>query len=221
MLQVTPQERLALGVTALLLAAGGAARLAALEEPPAEWQQKAELAADTAGEGGVGPLREAADSALARERIRATPLADGERIDPNTATVDEIDRLPRVGPALAARIVEWREAHGRFATLGDLDAVPGVGPALLENAAPHLALPPGPAGATRAPRGREKPPLELNRATAEELDELPGIGPVIARRIVESRQREGRFRSLEDLDRVPGVGPALRAKIAERLRVAP
>ena len=217
MLQVTPQERLALGVTALLLAAGAGVRVAALEEPPLEWQQKAEAAADTDQGGGVAALRSATDSALARERVRNTPLSPGERIDPNSASVDEIDRLPRVGPALAQRIVAWREEHGRFETLGDLDAVPGVGPALLENAAPHLALRAGPASAA----GKGAAPLDLNRATAEELDALPGVGPVLAGRIVESRGTEGRFRSVEELERVPGVGPALRARLAERLRVVP
>lgn len=223
MLQVTPQERLALGVTALLLAAGGAVRLAALDEPPAEWQQNGGAAADTGGEMELAALRAATDSAVARERVRKTPLAEGERIDPNTATAEEIDRLPRVGPALAERIVEWRESRGRFTTLGDLDAVPGVGPALLEQAAPHLALRPGPASAApaRGERGGGEATLDLNRATAGELDALPGIGPVIARRIVESREREGRFRTLEELDRVAGVGPALRERIGRQVHVAP
>ncbi|WP_049822681.1 ComEA family DNA-binding protein [Arthrobacter sp. H41] len=53
-------------------------------------------------------------------------------IDLNTATLAELDSLPRVGPVLAQRILEWRTLNGRFAQPGDLDAVPGIGPALLE-----------------------------------------------------------------------------------------
>ncbi|MBG6182701.1 competence protein ComEA [Arthrobacter sp. CAN_A214] len=53
-------------------------------------------------------------------------------IDLNTATLAELDSLPRVGPVLAQRILEWRTLNGSFAQPGDLDAVPGIGPALLE-----------------------------------------------------------------------------------------
>src|SRR5262245_36174918 len=48
--------------------------------------------------------------------------------------------------------------------------------------------------------------LDLNRATVEELDRLPGIGPVLARRIVEHRERHGRFGSVDELLGVPGIG---------------
>ncbi len=63
------------------------------------------------------------------------------------------------------------------------------------------------ASAPRAPdsvaRGR---PLDINRATAGELDALPGIGPVLAARIVEYRQRRGGFRSVTELRAVSGIG---------------
>jgi competence protein ComEA len=51
-------------------------------------------------------------------------------------------------------------------------------------------------------------PIDLNTATAEELESLPGIGPTIAAAIVEHRERNGAFRSVEDLLDVPGIGPA-------------
>lgn len=49
--------------------------------------------------------------------------------------------------------------------------------------------------------------LDLNRASAEELELLPRIGPTLARRIVEDRARRGPFRSVEELTRVRGIGP--------------
>jgi hypothetical protein len=61
----------------------------------------------------------------------ARPLAPGERIDLDRADVTDITRLPRIGPALAQRIVAWRTEHGPFGGLARLDSVPGVGPAVL------------------------------------------------------------------------------------------
>ncbi|MBW3628940.1 MAG: ComEA family DNA-binding protein [Gemmatimonadetes bacterium] len=221
MLSVTPQERLALGVTALLLAAGAGARVLTPGPAPVQWEQKAHAASDTKGVDAAA-TRRAAERALAKERIRAEPLRPGERIDPNRASVDEIDRLPRIGPALAARIVERRAAHGPFRSLADLDSVPGVGPALLREIAPSLQLPASPArGSRRGGAAAKGALLDLNRATTEELDALPGIGPVLARRIVERREASGPFRSVEDLEQVPGIGPALREKLAASVRAGP
>ncbi|WP_235038224.1 ComEA family DNA-binding protein [Microbacterium sp. 18062] len=56
--------------------------------------------------------------------------ADG-RIDLNAADAATLERLPRVGPAIAARIIEWRDANGRFTSVEDLRAVPGIGDKML------------------------------------------------------------------------------------------
>src|SRR5690606_15479306 len=56
--------------------------------------------------------------------------ADG-RIDLNTATQADLEMLPRIGPALAQRILDWREENGRFRAVEDLLAVPGIGEKLL------------------------------------------------------------------------------------------
>jgi competence protein ComEA len=51
--------------------------------------------------------------------------------------------------------------------------------------------------------------IDVNTATAAELEVLPGIGPKLAGRIVADRAARGPFASIEDLDRVPGIGPRL------------
>jgi competence protein ComEA len=67
----------------------------------------------------------------------------------------------------------------------------------------------GAAGAA-TPSGTPSPtsPLDLNSATAEQLDELPGIGPVTAQKIVDYRQAHGPFASIDDLASISGMGPA-------------
>ncbi|HUF98082.1 MAG TPA: helix-hairpin-helix domain-containing protein [Ilumatobacter sp.] len=51
-------------------------------------------------------------------------------------------------------------------------------------------------------------PIDLNRATIDELDTLPGVGPSTAAAIVDDRERNGPFATVDDLDRVAGIGPA-------------
>jgi competence protein ComEA len=52
------------------------------------------------------------------------------------------------------------------------------------------------------------PPLNVNTASARELELLPGVGPALAGRIVADRQANGAFGTVAELDRVKGVGPA-------------
>ena len=72
-----------------------------------------------------------------------------------------------------------------------------------------------------APRSRVSGRLELNRASAAELETLPRVGPALAARIVAYRDAHGPFRSVEALDDVPGVGPATLATLRTRVTVSP
>lgn len=60
-------------------------------------------------------------------------------IDPNTAAASELARLPRIGPAMAARIIAQREIRP-FTSAEDMLAVRGIGPKTLETLRPHLTL---------------------------------------------------------------------------------
>jgi competence protein ComEA len=56
----------------------------------------------------------------------------------NTATLDQLQMLPRVGPALAGRIVDFREANGEFRTVDEIVAVKGIGERSFENLEPFI-----------------------------------------------------------------------------------
>ena len=80
------------------------------------------------------------------------------------------------------------------------------------------AAPTGGAGDTAA-AASPSTPLNLNTATAEQLDQLDGVGPETARKIVAYRQQKGGFRSVEELDQVPGIGPQRLAALRDLVRV--
>ncbi len=81
----------------------------------------------------------------------------------------------------------------------------------------EVAVVPGISGA--GPERSVDRPIDLNRATADQLDELPGVGPATAAAIVEHRERNGPFASVEDLESVPGIGPAKLERIRDHVSV--
>src|SRR6266700_4849898 len=123
-------KRAALLLASLALAGAGVRFLLSPspQSPPGDVQLQSPSPSPGAG------LRETARRAASLAR----PLAPGERIDLDRADVTEISRLPRVGPALAQRIVAWREQHGPFGSLARFDSVPGVGPHLIESLRPYV-----------------------------------------------------------------------------------
>jgi competence ComEA-like helix-hairpin-helix protein len=113
-------------------------------------------------------------------------------------------------------VQEWRAAYPELAAgLEQFDRAPeaqdgqGPGPPSSDRAREAHGQRGAEALGHRAPRR-----VDLNAATAEELTRLPGVGPVIAARILESRERRGRFGGLHDLRQVKGLS----AITLERLR---
>lgn len=180
-------------------------------------------------------LIRAGDSAVAEKERRGRPLAEGEKIDPNLAGEEELDRLPGVGKSKALLIVQERETNGPFASVDELARVQGIGPRTVERLRPFLELRASPSAGSRSlgqvpfaaggangdsPTGREgvrsgvASPINLNRATAEELQQLPGIGPVVAARIVALRMERGGFAVPEELMEVKGIGAKTFSRLA-------
>ncbi|MFJ6534755.1 helix-hairpin-helix domain-containing protein [Paenarthrobacter sp. NPDC091711] len=63
----------------------------------------------------------------------AAPAAKGAKVNINTASLEELGTLPRIGPVTAQGIIDWRKEHGSFASVDELDAVDGIGPKLMES----------------------------------------------------------------------------------------
>ncbi len=99
--------------------------------------------------GGAGAKADLAGVNLAAPVVDGTqvvvPAAGAARASPDggtggssgpislgSATVEELDTLPGIGPVTAEKIVSWRDAHGPFRSVDDLDAVPGIGPTRIE-----------------------------------------------------------------------------------------
>lgn len=154
------------------------------------------------------------DSVASRAERFARPLAPGETVDLDRAPADELVRLPRIGPALAARIVAYRDRYGPFGSLSALDSVPGVGPTTVAALQPHASFT---GKASVVPQLGGARVVRLNTASADELAQLPGIGPTRAQSILEDRRRRGPYQRLEDLTRVRGIGPGTIARLRGRV----
>lgn len=86
------------------------------------------------------PPASALQETARRAALLSRPLEPGEKIDVDRADVIDLTRLPRVGPALAQRIVAWRVQHGAFGAIGRLDSVAGIGPKLLDALRPYVTF---------------------------------------------------------------------------------
>jgi competence protein ComEA len=109
-----------------------------------------------------------------------------------------------------ARVNDLVAAAGGFASDADPDQVELAAP-LTDGERVYVPrvgeAPPPPTGST-AGTSSSRGPVDLNRASAADLESLPGIGPALAQAIIDHRSQDGPFRSVDDLADVRGIGPA-------------
>jgi DNA uptake protein ComE-like DNA-binding protein len=173
-----------------------------------------------------------------RSEPKSPPPARGDKVDVNSASVRELETLPGIGPATARKIVENRP----YSSMPDL-ARAGVSGALLDKIRPSIKVgsaatasrateKKSEAEASRAPartenreaapaaRAEERKsspgPVDLNTATAADLEALPGVGPAYAKRIMENRP----YSSVADLSKA-GLPASTIDRIRSMVRVTP
>lgn len=194
--------------TGLALVVVGAVALAAFRSSPGPPVELTLPRATTPADGRAGPAEVGPDGSPAEVVVHAA----GAVVHPG------LYRL-----AGDARIADALDAAGGPAAEADLD---GVNLAARVTDGERIYVPrkgevaPGAGSAAGGPGGAPAGPLDLNTATAEQLDALPGIGPATAEAIISYRQQHGRFRSVEELVEVRGIGEAKLAALRAKLRVS-
>jgi competence ComEA-like helix-hairpin-helix protein len=142
-----------------------------------------------------------------------------DQIDINSATAKELEKLTGIGPTYAQRIIDSRT----FQSLDELTKVNGIGPATLNKIKEQglACVISTDEIKTETTETIELPPesiesiptkIDLNTATAKELEKITSVGPSTAQAIIDSRP----FTSLEDLLKVRGIGPTTLEKIKEQ-----
>ncbi|MGB8020550.1 MAG: ComEA family DNA-binding protein [Candidatus Nanopelagicales bacterium] len=126
-------------------------------------------------------------------------LPAGARVGDAVKAAGGLQRGAKLGATNLARLV----VDGERVEVGSGSDAGSAGGALAATAAPAAA-----AG-----------PVDLNAATAEQLDALPGVGPVTAARILAWRAEHGRFTVVDELAEVAGIGPKTLAELRSHVRV--
>lgn len=162
----------------------------------------------------------------------AAPLAFGESTAPAGASkapaaeliIDVVGKVRKPGIVTVpkgSRVYEAIEAagglKGRVDTASlNMARVLTDGEQILVGLEPVTAPAADPQGGSGSPAGAK---VNLNTATAEQLDTLPGVGPVTAQAILDWREENGRFGSVEDLLDVKGIGDATLGELRDHVSV--
>lgn len=130
--------------------------------------------------------------------------------DLNTATVDELAKVPGIGKSTAEKIVEYRKKIGKFKTVNDLLNVKGIGQKTIEKLQGVVTLDGKPvvpsSSSSSSSASSSDIKVNINTADIKELMKLPGVGEKTAEKIIDYRKKNGDFKKAEDIKKVKGIG---------------
>lgn len=169
-------------------------------------------------------------------------------VDVNSADLETLQTLPGVGPSVAKKIVDGRP-YKSLADLEKVKGLGKTRADALKDLVTFGSAPASTASAPAASSSSSTPPTDsssgkstgstskstkstpsagrlaagekvnINTATAEELDKIPGIGPAKAQAIVDYRTQNGKFKTIEDIQKVKGIKEGVFSKIKDYLKV--
>ena len=165
-----------------------------------------------------------------RQPTMLTP--EGAVASPGTATrmvVHVVGRVRRPGLVrlpLGSRVADAVRAAGGLRAGTDVRLVNLARPltdgeqlVVASEVDPAIGSPAPQGGSSATGQGASTGLVDLNSATATDLEELDGIGPVLAARILDFRDKQGRFTSVDELQGVSGIGPKIFASLRTQVRV--
>ena len=123
-----------------------------------------------------------------------------EKLDLNTASTIHLRGIKGLGPSRAEEIVRFRSKHGPFTSIDDLDRIPHVGdmpPQELANLKQQFTI------AASGDGSHKQHKVNVNRANASELRQVPGIGAAHAEAIMAHRREHGAIRDVNEIDELP------------------
>lgn len=154
-------------------------------------------------------------------------------ININSADIETLAELPRIGPAKAKTIYDYRKEYGEFKSLFELMNIKGIGEKTLVKLIPHLEII-GDSTVIQTfvasvqkggdfPKSKTGPSSEkkinINLAGKTEITTLYRIGDVTAKRIMDYRIKNGNFKSIEEIKKVKGIGDGIYEKIKGRITI--
>ena len=194
----TPSEQKALAFVAIIALLGGVVRVVRASAPaiPTALEQQAIARQASAAESTAAQARQP------RKGARGPRVARPRRGGAQPTVIGGVSSVP-AAPAPGVDL-----AH---------DGFPPPGPRIDVDYRTNRQA--GPSEVSRTPRapGEAVQLVDLDRASAPEIELLPWVGPALARRIVANRDSFGAFGSLAALARVKGLGPATRKRLAGRV----